>query len=482
MRAWLHFACESAGDIARTIVDALHTAGLRTESLDRAHVSLPGIVFFEHCDSALCELLRQLTVEDVRRVLVIALAPSACTSEATWSLVAAGASDVFAWQDGTSARHVAARLARWAEVDAIAGSEIVRSLLVGRSPRWLAVRNQLVEAARFTQAPVLITGESGTGKELAARLVHTLDGRQGKRDLVVLDCSTLVPSLSGSEFFGHERGAFTGAVNARDGAFALAAGGTLFLDEIGELPLDLQTQLLRAVQEHTYKRVGGNVWRRTEFRLVCATNRDLQADVAAGRFRADLYYRIAGVCCHLPPLRERIEDVPVLAEHFLRELSQDGPVRSADGPVLSWLLQREYQNNVRELRLVLARMLLRHAGDGPITVGDIPPDERPALGGRAHDWRTGAFVAGITRALAAGAGLKEIGRAAEDIAEQIAIEQGGSVAAAAARLGVTDRALQLRRALRRERQSRGSSTDPPRAEEFPRAREAASGASGASRP
>jgi transcriptional regulator with GAF, ATPase, and Fis domain len=461
MRVWLHFACESAGDIARSIGDALRAAGLHIESLERSQTSLPGVIFFERVEPALCELLKQLTAEGERRVLLIALATSSCTSEAAWSLLAAGASDVFAWQDQSSARNIAARLARWAEVDAIASSEAVRSQLVGRSPKWLAVRSQLVEAARFTQAPVLITGESGTGKELAARLVHTLDERPGKRELIVLDCSTLVPSLSGSEFFGHERGAFTGAINARDGAFALAAGGTLFLDEIGELPLDLQTQLLRAVQEHTYKRVGGNVWRRTEFRLVCATNRDLQAEVAAGRFRADLYYRIAGVCCHLPPLRERIEDVPVLAEHFLGELNQDGPVRSVDGPVLSWLLQREYQNNVRELRLVLARMLLRHAGNGPITVGDIPPDERPSGAGRSNDWRTD-FVAGITRALAAGAGLKEIGRAAEDIAEQIAIEQGGSVAAAAARLGVTDRALQLRRALRRDRH-RPAPTDPRRA-------------------
>ena len=146
----------------------------------------------------------------------------------------------------------------------------------------------------------------------------------------MLDCSTLVPSLSGSEFFGHERGAFTGAVDARDGAFALAAGGTLFVDEIGELPPELQTQLLRAVQEHTYKRVGGNVWRQTDFRLVCATNRDLQADVAAGRFRQDLYYRIAGVCCHLPPLRDRLDDVPVLTEYFLRELSPGESARSVD--------------------------------------------------------------------------------------------------------------------------------------------------------
>ena len=458
MRVWHHFACESAEGIAPPIIDALRTAGLDTDSLDQSHPSSPGIVFFKYFDATLCERLRQLIAGGRHRILVIGLTGTSCTPDAAWALLGSGASDVFTWRDGSSGHRVAARLARWAEVDALADSDIVRNGLVGRSAKWVAVRTQLVEAARFTDAPVLITGESGTGKELAARLVHALDGRSRKRDLVVLDCSTLVPSLSGSEFFGHERGAFTGADTARDGAFALAGGGTLFLDEIGELPLELQTQLLRAVQERTYKRVGGNVWRQTDFRLVSATNRDLQSEMAAGRFRADLYYRIAGVRCHLPPLRERIDDVPVLTEHFLRELSQDGRVQSADPTVLSWLIRREYKNNVRELRLVLARLLHRHAGGDPITVGDIPPDERPTVPALTGDWRTGAFVAGITCALAAGAGLKEIGRAAEDIAEQIAIEQGGSVAAAAARLGVTDRALQLRRALRRERHGRSGQT------------------------
>jgi transcriptional regulator with GAF, ATPase, and Fis domain len=461
VRVWYHFACETVEAIAPPIIESLRTAGLAPEILQQSQRTCPGIIFFERFDETLRDWLRELSAGGRRRILVIGLTAASCTSDATWALLGSGASDVFAWQDASSGESVAARLERWVEVDSIAESDVVRNLLVGRSPKWLAIRNQLVEAARFTQAPVLISGESGTGKELAARLVHALDGRPAKRDLVVLDCSTLVPSLSGSEFFGHERGAFTGAVSARDGAFALAAGGTLFLDEIGELPLDLQTQLLRAVQEHTYKRVGGNVWRHTEFRLVCATNRDLPREVSAGTFRADLYYRIAGVCCHLPPLRERIEDVPVLAEHFLRELTAGGPTPSVDAAVLSWLLQREYQNNVRELRLVLARLLHRHAGTGPITVGDIPPDERPTAAASAHDWRSGAFVAGITRALAAGAGLKEIGRAAEDIAEQIAIEQGGSVAAAAARLGVTDRALQLRRALRRERHKRRAGLHGP---------------------
>src|SRR5262249_683962 len=148
-------------------------------------------------------------------------------------------------------------------------------------------------------------GESGTGKELIARLIHDLDSRPGKPPLVVVDCTTIVPGLSGSEFFGHERGAFTGAINTRDGAFALANGGTLFLDEIGELPQPMQAELLRVIQERKYKRVGSNAWQHTDFRLVSATNMDLESGVAKGAFRGDLYYRIAGWVCRTPPLRER---------------------------------------------------------------------------------------------------------------------------------------------------------------------------------
>src|SRR5690606_31880967 len=136
--------------------------------------------------------------------------------------------------------------------------------------------------------------------------------------LVILDCSTIVPELAGSEFFGHERGAFTGALITREGAFALADGGTLFLDEIGELPLHLQVQLLRVIQEGTYKKVGSNTWKSTRFRLICATNRDLSEEVKKGRFRADLFYRIASWTFHLPPLRERKEDILPLALHFLK--------------------------------------------------------------------------------------------------------------------------------------------------------------------
>src|SRR6516162_7426096 len=173
-------------------------------------------------------------------------------------------------------------------------------------------------------------GESGTGKEMLAQLIKELDFTARTANLTVVDCTTIVPELSGSEFFGHERGAFTGAINARDGAFALANGGILFLDEIGELPLPLQAQLLRVIQERSYKRVGGSTWHRTEFRLVCATNRNLLEMVTRGEFRADLFHRIASFICKLPPLRERIEDIIPLAEHFFRQVDPNHKVPHLD--------------------------------------------------------------------------------------------------------------------------------------------------------
>jgi len=257
----------------------------------------------------------------------------------------------------------------------------------------------------------------------------------------VLDCSTVVPELSGSEFFGHERGAFTGAASERDGAFALANGGTLFLDEIGELPLPLQAQLLRVVQEHSYKRVGGNTWRRTEFRLVCATNRDLSELVRRGEFRADLYYRIASFVCKLPALRDRSEDIILLAQHFLRQACPNVEAPDLDPAVRNYLLRREYPGNVRDLRQVVSRLMYRYVGDGMITVGNVPPEERPPPEQENGRWLDLPFERAIQRALLFGAGLKEIGRAAEDIAVRIASEQeDGSLSRAARRLGVTERA------------------------------------------
>jgi transcriptional regulator with GAF, ATPase, and Fis domain len=380
----------------------------------------------------------------------VASSRAALANGASFRMLGAGASEVLTWSDRRdTARQIAARIERWAAIDDIVSSPLVQNNFVGRSRPWVMALRQLVEIAKFTEAPALILGESGTGKELAARLIHTLDPRPNKGELVVVDCTTIVPELSGSEFFGHERGAFTGAAGARDGAFALADGGTLFLDEIGELPPALQAQLLRVVQERTYKRVGGNSWQKTQFRLVCATNRDLLRDVEAGGFRRDLYYRIASTVTRLPALRERVEDILPLTRHFMASLRPDGEVPPLDDEVRDLLLRRSYPGNVRELRQLVSRVLYRYVAPGPVSVGTLPDDERPPEGNE-DSWRDGRFDDAIRRALVLGARLKDIGRTAEDIAVRIAVEdEEGNLQRAAARLGVTDRALQLRRASQR---------------------------------
>jgi transcriptional regulator with GAF, ATPase, and Fis domain len=367
---------------------------------------------------------------------------------AHWRLLSKGASDVIVYVDPTeTAAAVASRIDRWNEVDRIASSPEVKDFVIGCSGLWLRLVRSIVEIAAFTVSPILITGESGTGKELVARLVHLLDRRQNKKELVLLDCTTIVPELSGSEFFGHEKGAYTGAGAPRDGAFAQADHGTLFLDEAGELPLPLQAQLLRAVQEKTYKRLGSNVWRETDFRLICATNRDLAAEINRGGFRRDLYYRIASWTCHLPPLRERPEDILPLARHFLRQTGSSAP--DFDGAVANYLLAREYPGNIRDLRQIVSRMAYRHTGPGSITTGDVAPEDRPSEF-QCADWRDAPFRRSVQRALSLGAGLKEIGRAAERVAEDIVFEdENGNLQRAAKRLGITDRALQLRRQARR---------------------------------
>ena len=427
-------------------------AALRTEGLFLEHRSGnsrgPGVLFFGRLSAELCSFLHEASDDGLERVLAVALDQDASRVDAAWELLAAGASDVIEWyRSPTAAADVAARFERWRAVDELVASPIVQKNLVGTSRAWRALLRQVVEVAWFTQSSVLILGESGTGKELIARLIHALDARQDKRDLVVLDCTTVVSELAGSEFFGHERGAFTGAMSPRDGAFARADGGTLFLDEIGDLPLPLQAQLLRAVQERTYKRVGGNTWHATRFRLLCATHRPLVDDVDAGAFRADLYYRIGGVVCRVPPLRERPDDIVELFRHFVAQASGGGQLPDLDDPVRQLLLARSYPGNVRELQQLARRTMCRHVGAGPITVGDVPDDERPPQGGAEPDRSALSFDLPIRLALSCGVGLKEIGRLAASSAIRIAVgEANGNLQVAARRLGVTDRALQIRRA------------------------------------
>ena len=413
----------------------------------------PGIVFFDRISERLFEAVRQCAGHAGRRILLIAVSDDALSGAVIWRLLSTGASDVLAltMAPATLAAAIAERLRRWDAIERLVETPLVQDNLVGRSPAWLAVLRQVIEVAHFTTAPVLITGESGTGKELIARLIHTLDPRTDKTELVILDCTTIVPELAGSEFFGHERGAFTNAVSARDGAFALADHGSLFLDEVGELPVVLQAELLRVVQERTYKRVGGNQWKQTDFRLVCATNRDLLEEEAQGRFRRDFYYRIAAFTCKLPALCERREDILPLARKFWQQLRPGAPVPEFDSAVRDYLLARDYPGNVRDLKQLIARISYRHVGDGQITAGDIADDDRPPIDVDTTEWCDDGFEHAVRNALAFGLGLKDIGRAAEDAAERIALEdEEGNLQRAARKLGVTDRALQMRRANRRQ--------------------------------
>ncbi|HKX33232.1 MAG TPA: sigma 54-interacting transcriptional regulator [Blastocatellia bacterium] len=447
---WHHFLGRDEARPDNSILDSLSQAGIELSPVDPLAPGRSGLLWFDGVTADLCNFLSTASGHGLRRVLAVARSRSDLDHRGIWRLLQAGASDVFAWDHSADpAREVAARFERWGEIDEITQSSLVRSNLAGRSPAWVRVMRQIVEVARFSNASILITGESGTGKELVARLIHTLDSRPHKRNLIVSDCTTVVPELAGSEFFGHERGAFTGAVAARDGAFALADGGTLFLDEVGELPLNLQAELLRVVQERTYKRVGGNGWQKTDFRLICATNRDLFEEQTRGQFRRDLYYRIASWTGRLPSLRERREDIPVLARHFIEQLRPDAPLE-LDDVVRDYLLTREYPGNVRDLKQLMTRIVQRHVGPGPITAGDIPEDERPREDHEMKCWSEGGLEGAVRLAVTSGVSLKEIERLAGELAERIVIEEEqGNLQRAAARLGVTDRALQLRRAARK---------------------------------
>lgn len=454
MKAWLYFFDLNDALFQTKIKDSLEKEGINICAANTLPLSDLGIIFFNKVNQQACKFLHEISQNGLNRVLAVTISNSMLSSEHVWQLLQSGASDAFAWGFSENpVEEITARIKRWSSIDQLISSSLVQNILIGQSPVWISALRQIVEVASFTDTSVLITGESGTGKELAARLIHSLDPRPQKQKLVILDCTTVVPELSGSEFFGHERGAFTSAVAAREGAFALARGGTLFLDEVGELPLPLQAELLRVVQEQTYKRVGSNIWQQTDFRLICATNKDLLQAVKKGEFRRDFYYRIASCSCKLPPLRERPEDILPLAYHFIQQIQFDKKPLELDETVREYLLNRQYSGNVRDLKQVIARIMYRHVGPGPITAGSIPKEEWPAMNFQTVDWCDESFKSAIRRALTLGVGLKEIGRTAENTAVRIAVSnENGNLQRAAHRLGVTDRALQMRRASRRQQE------------------------------
>jgi two-component system response regulator AtoC len=248
-------------------------------------------------------------------------------------------------------------------------TEMELSGIIGSSAKIQDVL-RMVARLKNTRTPVLITGESGTGKELVARAIH-FRGSLAHRPFVAVDCGALVPTLIESELFGYERGAFTGALKPKDGLFQAANGGTLFLDEIGELPLEMQTKLLRALQEKEVRRVGSNIRTQVDVRIVAATNRDLEQAYREGTFRKDLYFRLNVVAVHLPALRERRSDIPSLVHFFLDKYVPDGSLQVSNAAMKA-LLQYDWPGNVRELQNCIERAVALGNRE-LIDVYDLPP-------------------------------------------------------------------------------------------------------------
>jgi two-component system nitrogen regulation response regulator NtrX len=255
-----------------------------------------------------------------------------------------------------------------------------RHEITGKSPVMEALRVQ-IERAAPTNATVLITGENGTGKELVARMIHHLS-RRTHRPMIEVNCAAIPEELIESELFGHEKGSFTGAHERRKGKFDLADGGTLFLDEVADMSLRTQAKILRIIQEQVFERVGGARPVQVDVRIVAATNKDLQVEIDEGRFRQDLYYRLNVIPIYVPPLRERLEDVPLLVEDFLQEMSYESAMgrKKIEPEVIARLQRTPWMGNVRELRNFIERLCIMTPGE-LITFADLPGDfhERPPL-------------------------------------------------------------------------------------------------------
>ena len=242
---------------------------------------------------------------------------------------------------------------------------------LGDSPRMRRVRHLLEQVAGFSTT-VLITGESGTGKEWASRYLHALSPRAAQ-PFVPVNCGAIPDELMESELFGHEKGAFTGAITSRVGRFEAAASGTLFLDEIGDMALPMQVKVLRVIQERLFERVGSNRSRSADARLIAATHSDLERAIEAGRFRADLYYRLNVFPIELPPLRERLEDLPLLVEHLLSRTAKQGiePIR-LEPAALRALEGYDWPGNIRELANLLERLCILYPGQC-VAASQLPP-------------------------------------------------------------------------------------------------------------
>jgi nitrogen regulation protein NR(I) len=332
----------------------------------------------------------------------------------------------------------------------LAGEEVsqvppgARFGIIGTSPGILDIY-AVLERVADTPTTVLLTGESGTGKELVARALHAHSSRNDK-PFIKVNCAAIPKELIESELFGYERGAFTGAVSSKPGRFELANGGTLFLDEIGEIPVEMQVKLLRALQESEFERVGGIKTIHVDVRLVAATNRDLKKLLASGTFREDLFYRLNVVPIRLPALRERAGDIPALVEHFLTKFNErlKKHVASIDPDALEALSSYPWPGNIRELENVIERAVLFCDGQ-KLRAEDLSPEVRGPLAAPL----TPITDADLQAALAGEGGLKEhvkvaMSRLERELVGHALAQTGGNVTHAARLLKISRKGLQLK--------------------------------------
>jgi two-component system, NtrC family, response regulator AtoC len=329
-----------------------------------------------------------------------------------------------------------------------------RFRLVGESP---AIRQvyAVVEKVADTPSTVLITGESGTGKELVARALHDNSSRH-TGPFIKINCAAIPKTLMESELFGYEKGAFTGAVGSKPGRFELAHGGTLFLDEIGEIPVEMQVKLLRVLQESEFERVGGIKTIKVDVRLLTATNRDLAAEIAAGGFRDDLYYRLNVVPIHLPALRERRQDIPLLVDHFIARFNErlKKQITGVDPEAVERLIAHNWPGNIRELENVIERTILFCEGpqirlqDLPGEFGGVPPSaSQPDLPAVATVSSTAPSVAppvGEEVGSLKEAVRVETERVERELIQRALDETGGNVTQAARKLQISRKSLQTK--------------------------------------
>ncbi|MFP7753146.1 sigma-54-dependent transcriptional regulator [Thermodesulfobacteriota bacterium B35] len=311
--------------------------------------------------------------------------------------------------------------------------------MIGKNPSMLAVY-QLIEKVAPTPSSVLITGESGTGKELVARAIHNLSPRR-EAPFISVNCAALSENLLESELFGHEKGAFTDAVAMRKGRFELADTGTLFLDEIGEMPQPLQAKLLRVLQERSFERVGGNTTLEVDVRILAATNKDLKDEVDKGNFREDLYYRLNVIHIHLPPLWERVDDIPELVSHFLQKnAARLGRERLDISPeALRLLVSLPWEGNVRELENTIERAAILCSGDR-IEAEDVQPDSGATDNG--HEWSSRLD---LEQFIPENLSLSDVLSGIEERLVRRALEESDNVQTRAAeKLGITKSLLQYK--------------------------------------